>query len=121
MGLIAVVFGAFSAHGLEGRLDESSLNSFKTAVEYQLYHVLAILIMCSAPEQLRANLVRLSMNLFIIGILLFCGSIYLLSTSGEVHHMQLDFLGPITPVGGAILISGWFVLIVSAIPERKKN
>ncbi len=121
MGLIAVVFGAFSAHGLEGRLDESSLNSFKTAVEYQFYHVLAILIMCFAPEQLRANLVRLSMNLFIIGIVLFCGSIYLLSTSGEVHQMQLDFLGPITPVGGAILISGWFVLIVSAIPERKKN
>ena len=119
LGLIAVVFGAFSAHGLEDRLDESSLRSFNTAVEYQFYHVLAILIMCFAPEKLRENLVRLCINLFLTGIVLFCGSIYLLSTSGVVHNMEVGFLGPVTPIGGTVLISAWFVLIVSAIPERK--
>ena len=119
LGLIAVVFGAFSAHGLEDRLDESSLNSFKTAVEYQFYHVITGLVMCFAPVQLRSNLVRLSINFFITGIFIFSGSIYLLSTAGVVHQMEVGFLGPITPVGGAILIAGWFVLIVSAIPERK--
>lgn len=119
LGLIAVVFGAFSAHGLEDRLDESSLNSFKTAVEYQFYHVIVGLLMCFAPEKLRANLVRLSINLFITGMFIFCGSIYLLSTAGEIHQINVSALGPVTPVGGAILVSAWFVLIVSAIPERK--
>nr|MBS0038120.1 DUF423 domain-containing protein [Saprospiraceae bacterium] len=118
-GLIAVVFGAFSAHGLEGRIDDSALQSFNTAVEYQFYHVLAVIALCFAPETYRQNLIKLTIHFFLLGIVIFCGSIYILSTQGAVHHMDVSFLGPITPIGGTVLIAGWFVLIVSAIPKRE--
>jgi len=119
LGLIAVVFGAYSAHGLEGRLDEASLKAFNTAVEFHFYHVLITILACFAPSGFRQNLVKLAIHFFLIGIFIFCGSIYLLSTAGVVHQMNVSFLGPITPLGGAILISGWFVLVVSAIPQKK--
>jgi len=118
-GLIAVVFGAFSAHGLEGRIEESALNAFNTAVQYQFYHVLAVIALCFAPDHFRANLIKLAIHFFLLGTLVFCGTIYLLSTQGAVHQMDVSFLGPITPIGGTILISGWFVLIVSAIPKNE--
>lgn len=120
LGLTAVVFGAFSAHGLEGRIDESALDSFSTAVEYQFYHVIVCLLLCFAPDYFRQNLIKLSLNLFLLGTVLFCGSIYMLSTQGAIHNLDVGFLGPVTPVGGAIFISGWFVLMISAIPEKKE-
>ena len=119
LGLIAVVFGAFSAHGLEGKLENSSLKAFNTAVQFHFYHVLVAMIACFAPEGFRHNLVKLAINFFIIGIFLFSGTIYLLSTASVVHQMDVSFLGPLTPIGGTILISAWFVLIVSAIPQKK--
>lgn len=118
LGLIAVIFGAFSAHGLEGRLEDSSLKAFNTAVQFHFYHVIIGIIACFAPKGYRQNLVKLAINFFIIGIFLFSGTIYLLSTAGVVHQMNVSFLGPITPIGGTILIAGWFVLIVSGIPQK---
>ncbi len=106
--LMAVIFGALAAHGLDGVLGERALESFKTAVQYQMYHSLAVLLVIALP-QLHARLARLASVCFLSGIVLFSGSIYLLTLAG------LSWLGPVTPVGGGIMIVGWLLVIVATI------
>ncbi|MBD3584962.1 DUF423 domain-containing protein [Salinimonas sp. HHU 13199] len=107
-GLTAVILGALAAHGLEGILSASSLQSFKTAVSYQMYHSLALLLVAGLP-QLKRSLAILAAWSFILGVLLFSGSIYLLTLA------QLSWLGPVTPVGGLILMAGWILVLTAAI------
>ena len=104
-GLLAVAFGAFGAHALRGRLDEQARAVFETAVQYHFYHSLALLavglLAVNAPE---ATLLRSSGWLFLIGLLIFSGSLYLLSMTG------VKWLGAVTPVGGLAFIAGWACL-----------
>lgn len=101
--LLSVILGAFAAHGLKRYVDDSAIAVFKTAAEYQMTHGLALLLV--------AILLRWGVNVsaagwfFTIGIILFSGSLYLLSVT------ELKFLGPITPIGGLCFIAGWSVLI----------
>jgi len=101
--------GAFAAHGLSSRLDPRLLSAFNTGVEYQLYHALALLfvaiLITQHPEQ---PALKWAGNLFVLGIVLFSGSLYSLALT------QIKFFGPITPLGGVVLISGWFCLAFSA-------
>lgn len=101
-GMLAVAFGAFGAHALKGRLDDYALGVFQTAVQYHFYHSLALLavgvVALSQPE---TALLRSSGWLFIIGIVIFSGSLYLLSISG------MRWLGAVTPLGGLAFIAGW--------------
>lgn len=106
--LTAVILGALAAHGLKGTLSPTSLASFKTAVNYQMYHSLALLLVAGLP-QLKRNLATLAAWSFILGMLLFSGSIYLLTLA------QLSWLGPVTPVGGLVLMLGWILVLISAI------
>jgi len=107
---LAVMLGAFGAHGLKSRLTESMLNAFQTGVEYQMYHALALLIVGFAihlnPDNL---LLKWSGALFIIGIILFSGSLYILSLTG------LKYLGMVTPFGGLAFIAGWIVFAYSLL------
>lgn len=104
-GMLAVVFGAFGAHALRGRLDEYALGVFTTAVQYHFYHSLALLAVgIIALSQPQTVLLKSSGWLFTIGILVFCGSLYLLSISG------VRWLGAITPLGGLAFIGGWACL-----------
>ncbi len=107
-GLTAVMLGALAAHGLDGTLSVSSLQSFKTAVSYQMYHSLALLLVAGLP-QLKRSLAIFAACCFILGMLLFSGSIYLLTLA------QLSWLGPVTPVGGLVLMLGWILVLISAI------
>lgn len=107
-GLIAVILGAMAAHGLEDILSASSLQSFKTAVSYQMYHSLALLLVAALPY-LKRSLAILAAYSFTLGILLFSGSIYLLTLA------QLSWLGPVTPVGGLILMIGWVLVLLAAV------
>jgi uncharacterized membrane protein YgdD (TMEM256/DUF423 family) len=108
-GMLAVALGAFGAHALKARLDDYALGVFNTAVQYQFYHALALLAVAVLLQQYPAsNLLRSSTWLFLIGILVFSGSLYLLSLSG------LRWLGAITPLGGLAFIAGWGCLLAAA-------
>lgn len=104
-GMLAVVLGAFGAHALKNRLDEYAVGIFKTAVEYHFYHSFALLAVgVIALGQPQTTLLKTSGWLFFLGILVFCGSLYLLSLTG------VRWLGAVTPIGGLAFIGGWACL-----------
>ena len=104
---IAVVFGAFGAHGLKKTLSESMLIVYRTGVDYHLMHSLALLAVGILILLLNERIwLKRSAMLFMIGIVLFSGSLYLLSVGGP------RWLGPITPLGGLSFIAGWLSLAV---------
>src|SRR5690606_20379935 len=115
-GLIAVIFGAFGAHSLEGKINESSIENWKTAVNYQFYHTFAILYL-SSFSRAKNGLINFSFISFVVGILLFCGSLYLLTTR-EITGLSASFLGPITPIGGLCFILGWIGLFLATIRHK---
>jgi uncharacterized membrane protein YgdD (TMEM256/DUF423 family) len=101
-GLTAVMLGAFGAHALRDRLDDYSRGVFETAVQYHFYHSLALLAVgLLAVSQPQTAMLKSSGWLFFIGILIFSGSLYLLSITG------VRWLGAITPLGGLAFIAGW--------------
>ncbi|CAA0175128.1 DUF423 domain-containing protein [Tenacibaculum maritimum] len=105
-GMLAVIFGAFGAHALKKVLSETQLKSFETGVKYQMYHALVLLFIgnqFSEPNQTMACC-------FIIGIFLFSFSIYGLILS-DYKGKKITLLGPVTPLGGGLLILGWATLI----------
>lgn len=113
--LIAVALGAFGAHGLKARVGPEALAQWKTAVEYQFYHGLGLILLAALAGHLPVKRVKVIRILFLLGILLFSGSIYLLATR-EVFGMQglTPFIGPITPLGGLLFMAGWAVLFITA-------
>ena len=106
-GGLAVVIGAFGAHGLESLLDEKTLKTFHTGVEYQFYHVFALLFVGLLQKNSPSRLLNVAGSLFIIGILVFSGSLYAYVLTG-IHQF-----GMITPIGGLAFIIAWLLLAVS--------
>jgi len=115
LGALAVVLGAFAAHGLRDQLDERLLAVFQTGVQYQFYHVFALMLTGLLLQRRADGGLRLAAVLFLLGILLFSGSLYVLALSG-VH-----WLGAITPLGGSAFIAGWLVLAFSIFKQGKQN
>ena len=104
-GLIAVVFGAFGAHGLRGKITDALMHAFETAVLYQFIHTLVLLVCLLLMQQLgRHWAFQFASYSFVAGILLFSGSLYLMVFTG------FKWLGPITPLGGLCFIAGWMLL-----------
>ena len=104
-GFLVVTLGAFGAHALEGRINVVLLDVYHTAVQYQMFHTLAFLaIHLLAREAPNSFAAVMTARLFIAGIVLFSGSLYLLAIT------SLTWLGMITPVGGVLLLAGWFQL-----------
>ncbi len=107
---LSVIIGAFGSHGLEKTLQETGYtDTFETAVKYQFYHALALLFIGLYALKFSGNLVNVAGFLMIAGILIFSGSLYLLSVTGT------KWLGAITPFGGAAFIAGWIALFISVI------
>lgn len=109
MGFLAVALGAFGAHGLENSISEDMLDVYQTGVEYQMFHVTALItvaILCHLHKGSSASL-RWSGYLFTVGIVLFSGSLYLLSITG------ITMLGIITPLGGVAFLAAWSLLFYS--------
>jgi len=113
-GLLAVILGAFGAHGLKASLTDAQLETWKTGVDYQFYHTLALLFLSLFP--LGNKSAKTAFYAFSIGIILFSGSIYLLSTR-SITGIHWPFLGPITPIGGMFFIAGWISLLISAFKK----
>ena len=108
-GMSAVILGAFGAHALKNRLDEYALGVFETAVQYHFYHSLALLAVgIIALQQPQTMLLKSSGWLFLLGIVVFSGSLYLLSVTG------VRWLGAITPLGGLAFIAGWACLATAS-------
>ena len=106
-GFTGVALGAFAAHGLRGRLSPEYLAVFHAGVLYQLVHALALLGVGVLALRWRSRLLTVAGGLFAGGILLFSGSLYLLTLSGLR-------VGPVTPLGGVCLLAGWLCLGVAA-------
>lgn len=110
----AVILGAFGAHGLKKIITESSLQIFETGVRYQMYHAIGLMIVGMISNSLIQKRVLLAGKLFIIGIVVFSGSLYFLALTKD----QFRFVGAITPVGGACFIVGWILLFL-AVSDKK--
>lgn len=116
-GLLAVILGAFGAHGLEGKVSDYHLGTWKTANQYHFYHSLALLFL-STFSRAKNSSIRVSFVAFTVGILLFSGSLYLLSIRSLIGIEGWSFLGPVTPLGGLFFIVGWIGLFVAAMRNR---
>jgi len=108
-GLMAVIIGAFGAHGLKDRVAEDLLVIYQTGVQYHFYHTFALLavslLLLRYPQ---VGLLNWRGGFFIIGTMIFSGSLYVMALTG------FRWLGAITPIGGVVLIIGWLMLVAAA-------
>jgi len=116
-GAVAVILGAFGAHSLKNILSADALAIWTKGIEYQFYHTFALLFL-STFARFRTKLVDLSYLCFTIGILLFSGSLYLLALRNVLNLNFIHFIGPITPIGGLLLVAGWILLFFAALKNR---
>jgi uncharacterized membrane protein YgdD (TMEM256/DUF423 family) len=107
--LVAVGLGAFGAHGLRSRLVPDMLATFEIGVRYQMYHALALLAVAWASTRWPGGAVNAAGWLFVAGTLVFSGSLYVLSLTGQ------RWLGAVTPLGGACFLAGWLALAWGAL------
>ncbi len=112
-GFFAIVFGAFGAHGLKKILQTEQLLSFETGVKYLMYHALFLLFL-GTTQYLLPDQKSAIFYLALFGTILFSGSIFLLTTS-SVTGVNFKFLGPVTPIGGLLLLGAWFWLFVNIL------
>jgi uncharacterized membrane protein YgdD (TMEM256/DUF423 family) len=108
-GALAVMMGAFGAHGLRERLSEEMLSIYKTGVEYHFYHTLALLVVGLVAQHCKSALLTASGWSMTAGIVIFSGSLYALSISG------IRILGAVTPIGGVLFVVGWALLAVAVL------
>lgn len=112
-GFLAIILGAFGAHALKKKLNTEQLQSFETGVKYQMYHAIVLLIL-GYQLDISDALDMLIIYLLIIGTFLFSFSIYGLVISSS-KNKKLKFLGPVTPLGGLLLVIGWGLLLYKFI------
>jgi len=107
LGLTAVAAGAFGAHALKQRLDPAQLAAYETAVRYQMFHALALIGVAWVGSMSPSRLPAASAACMMSGVVLFSGSIYGLTL------LEWKWLGPVTPLGGLIIMVGWLLLAVA--------
>ena len=120
MGGLTVIFGAFAAHAVKSKVNAETLSVFETGVRYQMYHVFAILLVGILFKEFPFKLMIWAGNFFVVGIILFSGSLYLLTYFKGMGNDQMNWLGAITPFGGTCFIVGWFLLLRSIFLSQKR-
>jgi uncharacterized membrane protein YgdD (TMEM256/DUF423 family) len=116
---IAVILGAFGAHALKAKLQPDMLQVFETGVRYQMYHSLALILTGILSGTFKTNSIKYAGNFFIAGIILFSGSLYMLSTKEIIGGGSLNFLGPVTPLGGLCFLCGWSILLYTLVKNKQ--
>ncbi|MGV3461341.1 MAG: DUF423 domain-containing protein [Flavobacterium sp.] len=116
-GATAIILGAFGAHALKEELPAASLVVFETGVKYQMYHALFLLLAGLMP-MVSAGAKKIIFRLTVTGVLFFSGSLYFLSCQ-TLFGVNLKFLGPVTPIGGLLLILAWAVLFLNIIRAKR--
>lgn len=116
-GLLAVIAGAFGAHALQAKLDAKQLEVWHTAVQYQFYHVFALLFL-STFTRFKNKLITVAYYLFTFGIISFSGSLYLTACRDLLHWGWIYNLWPFAPTGGLLFIAGWATLAVAGLRNK---
>ena len=116
LGFLAIIFGAFGAHALKKILTIEQLNSFETGVKYQMYHALFLLFI-GATQIITLKEKTIVFYLTLTGVLFFSGSIYVLTTNG-LTGIKSKLIGPITPIGGLLLILSWGYLFYAILTKK---
>jgi uncharacterized membrane protein YgdD (TMEM256/DUF423 family) len=117
LGALAVILGAFGAHGLKAVLQPRQLEIWQTGVQYHFYHVFALLFLAIFNQDKNKSAVW-AYYFFLFGILLFSGSLYLICCRDILGMPGLTALGPVTPIGGLLFILGWVMLAVAAFRNK---
>lgn len=113
LGVLAIILGAFGAHGLKAHLSPEQLQTFETGVRYQMYHALFLLFIGST-DLVTSGYKNIIFYLVLIGVILFSGSIYGLATNA-LTSFNFKSIGFVTPIGGLFLIASWMVLIINIV------
>ena len=120
-GALCVALGAMGAHALKDILPAENMQTFETAVKYQLYHTLALILVVILSDKIQSKFLHYSSSLFITGIILFSFSLYFLAFRPllGVNSEEMKWVGAITPFGGLSFILAWFMLSMYAIQSKK--
>lgn len=113
IGILSVALGAFAAHALKGLVSDHSVATFETGVRYQFYHVFALMAVGILYKDFPSGKLIWAGRLFLLGILLFSGSLYTLAIVQASVKPGYNWIGAITPFGGICFISGWFLMFLS--------
>lgn len=121
LGALSVAFGAFAAHILKQSISGYALEIFETAVKYQFYHVFGLLAVGIVYKEFPNKFLKWSGRLFIAGIILFSGSLYVLTAIKAAVLPGYNWVGAITPVGGLCFIIAWIFLFIGFRPVKVKK
>ena len=116
---LSIILGAFGAHPLKEVLSSKQMASYDVGIRYQMYHGLGLLLLGFNANKIKKSL-SLVYWLLLFGTIMFSGSIYLLSLQ-DLLGAKLSFLGPVTPLGGLLMISGWILLMVNLLRNGGTN
>lgn len=108
LGALTVALGAFGAHALKDSVSEAAVKTFETGVRYQFYHLLALMALAIIYNEFTNKWIVWAGNLFLTGIALFSGSLYVLTLLLALGKTEYNWIGAITPFGGLAFIAGWF-------------
>jgi uncharacterized membrane protein YgdD (TMEM256/DUF423 family) len=117
IGALSVALGAFAAHGLKQVVSAEAVATFETGVRYQFYHAFALMAVAILYEKFPGSLLRWAGNCFQIGIILFSGSLYLLTALKATETVGSKNIGFVTPFGGLFFIAGWLLLLIAFIKK----
>jgi uncharacterized membrane protein YgdD (TMEM256/DUF423 family) len=117
LSLIAVVLGAFGAHGLKKMVGADTIAIYQTGVQYQMYHAFALLIAGVLYERFQNNLIIYAGIFFLAGIAFFSGSLYAMASLKAMNKSIFPFIGPMTPLGGLFFITGWILLLFGILKK----
>lgn len=115
LGALSVALGAFAAHGLRRVLSPEQVATFETGVRYQFYHTFALLAVAIVYEKFSGGLMQWAGICFLAGILLFSGSLYLMTALRATEWVGVNKLGIITPFGGLFFIAGWMLMLIAFV------
>ena len=114
---LAVVLGAFGAHGLKKFVDADTVSVYQTGVQYQMYHAFALIAVGILADRIANNFVNYSGYLFIAGVVFFSGSLYLIASFKAMNKIVSPGIGILTPIGGLLFILGWLLLLIAILKK----
>ena len=114
---LSIALGAFGAHGLKKIADAETVSIYQTGVQYQMYHALALIVVGLLAERFSGNYINYTGYFFIAGMVLFSGSLYLISSLKATHKTVPTLVGVLTPIGGLLFILGWVFLLIALLKK----
>lgn len=114
---LAVALGAFGAHGLKKLVSADTVAIYQTGVQYQMYHAIALIVIGILADRIANNFSAYSGFLFILGIVLFSGSLYLISSLKAMNRVVPVAINLMTPIGGIFFMVGWIMLLIAVIKK----